>query len=88
MLTWRERAAKAIEDGYLPGNNWEDMLLKHLRANEPAKVKQLEEAGDLEAYVTTLVADAVEMNQRLRDDGTPPETAHELALEHLFPAQS
>lgn len=89
MTTWQEHAAKAKQEGYLAGNQWEVRRLGYLQQNEPDLVAEPEEEGEgtLLAHVQSEVWDAMKLQSRLMDEGTPQLTAQELALAQLFPEQ-
>jgi hypothetical protein len=83
MRTWKEQAAEAVKAGYMPKNHWERMLERHLRRLFPQLVQEL--GDDLEAYLVVMTYDAMNLANRLEDEGTDPHTARELALEQLLP---
>jgi hypothetical protein len=85
---WKRWAAEAIEEGYLPGNRWEAWRMKYLRENQPELVKELEADGDLKEMVQVQTWRAMKLQESLEDEGTPPETAQELALANLFPERN
>jgi hypothetical protein len=45
----------------------------------------LQERGELEDYLAANVADALELEYRLKDQGVDSHTAEQLALEQLLP---
>lgn len=79
---WQQKAQEAIEQGYIPGNNWQAMLKKHLARCFPDLVKELGE--NLEAYLQATTFEAMVFCEKLEDQGTPSQTAEELALEQLL----
>lgn len=84
MSIWKDQADKARADDYQPGSR-EPMLNRHMRANFPELVKELEKAGDYQDYLVTKVAASREMEFQLHDQGTDPHTARELAMADLLP---
>lgn len=80
-INWKASAQRAQAEGYLPGNHWEQMLRRGM--NDSLKV-ELQRTGDLEAYLQTRTHRAMEEYDRLLEEGTPPQTARELALEDLL----
>lgn len=80
--TWRERAEQAIEAGYVPGNNWQRMLERHLRRCFPALVGEL--GSDLESYLIVQTFNAIEMACDLEDAGMDTATAEELVMAELL----
>ena len=85
---WKRWAAEAIQSGYQPGNDWEAMLLRYLKEEQPEKVAKLEAEGNLLAYAQKLTWDAMQRQEQLEKDGVPTQTAQELALAELFPDQA
>jgi hypothetical protein len=81
MTNWQQRAKQAMEQGYQPGN-WQAMLHEHLTRYFPELVQEL--GKDLEAYLKATTFEAVRMCERLEEQGTPNQTAEELALSQLF----
>lgn len=81
MATWQELAAALVD--YHPGNQWERMLERHLRQFFPELVSEL--ASNLPAYLSVQTASAMDLAERLEDQGTPPDAARELALSQLLP---
>ena len=80
---WTTRAKKAIESGYEPGNPWEDLLRRSVQRCRP---KLVEELGDeFAAYLQVRTADAMRLYDRLIEQGTPEDVAHELAMADLLP---
>lgn len=78
MATWTQLAAQ-IPDGYLPGNSWERMLQKNL---DPVLVKEL--GTELQAYLQVQTNNAMELAERMEEQGTPPELARSTALASLL----
>lgn len=79
---WQEKAKEAVEQGYQPGNNWEAMLGRHLNRCFPDLVKEL--GKDLQAYLRAATFEAMLFCEKLEDQGTPNQTAEELALQQLL----
>ena len=82
---WKGWAAEAMEQGYLPGNEWEKMLERHMKANLPDVTREFQEEGEFQEFLTARTWAAMQMQESLVADGTPFETARELALKDLFP---
>lgn len=80
---WKARAAQAKKEGYLPGNPWEKMLQRHLERLFPLLVKEL--GPDLKPYCQTMTSEAMDLADKLENQGTDPETARELAMDRLLP---
>jgi len=80
---WREAAEKSRAEGYLTGNR-ERMLLDNLRLAHPEKLAQLTEQGVIKDYLTAQATANLDLEMRLHDEGTPAETARELALAELL----
>ena len=83
MKTWRQKADEAVNQGYMPGNAWERELGRHLESLFPQLVKEL--GKDLEAYCQVQTWEAMELADRLENQGTPPDVARDLAREQLLP---
>jgi hypothetical protein len=80
--TWTERA-KELPEEYIPNNQWEAMLGRHLKRCNPALVKEL--GKELEAYLQVMTWEAMEYEETLLDAGTEPHMARELTMEYLLP---
>jgi hypothetical protein len=85
MSNWQERAAQALQEGYQPGGTWERQLRRHLERFFPALVQELQAQGDWEAYLQAQTWEAKNFYADLCEQGLPPESARELAMERLFP---
>src|SRR5262245_18881526 len=54
LPTWKERAARARQEGYLPGGGWERMLERNLRRTRPNLVAELEQEQSLAEYLPVM----------------------------------
>ena|ERR1019366_3364908 len=79
---WQQKALEATEQGYIPGNNWQAMLKRHLMRCFPDLVQEL--GDDLEAYLQATTFEAMLFCEKLEDQGTPNSMAEELTLERLL----
>src|SRR5262245_8803445 len=84
MPTWKERAERARQEGYLPGNGWERMLERSLRRTRPNLVAELEQSQSLPEYLQVMTHNAMNLAERLEDQGAPPEVAREMAMQQLL----
>lgn len=82
-VNWKAEAAKAREQGHIPGGPWEKSLERHLQNNCPKLVKELGE--DLPSFLQATTFQAGERMGELLDQGTNPESAQELALNEMYP---
>lgn len=80
MSAWTERA-NALRD-YRPGNQWETLLRRAVARDRPQLAKEL--GAELEPYLRVRTADALTQYEQLVDQGTPPDTAREIALAELL----
>ena len=85
MIDWIELAKQAIAAGYQRRNPWETQYQTWLVRNRPRLVKEFSAARLLGSYVVVQVNNAMKLADRLERQGTPPETAQELALAELMP---
>lgn len=81
-MNWQNQANEAIKNGYQPGNSWETLLRNSLMADRPELAKEM--GNDLEAYLQVMTNNAMEFEETLLDQGTPPELARELTMQQLL----
>src|SRR5262245_37988625 len=81
LPTWKARAERARQEGYLAGNSWERMLERSLRRTRPSLVAELEQSHELPEYLQVMTHRAMSLAESLEDQGTPPEVARELAMQ-------
>ena len=82
MKTWKQRAAEARKEGYLPGNAWELQADRHYQRCFPALVKEL--GKEYKDFLQVKTSAALDLMDNLIDSGTHPEAAWELARAELF----
>jgi hypothetical protein len=82
VKSWPERAAEARAAGDLPGNGWELMPRRSLERTRPELLADL--APEVKAYLEVRTASAMDLAERLEDQGTSPEVARELAMAQLL----
>jgi hypothetical protein len=85
VSNWKALAEQAKANGYLPGNQLEHSLKRHLTNVLPQLVAELEKTNDLQAYLEVKVSEAFDRMEKMEDQGTDPQTARELALADLYP---
>ena len=83
MKTWKELAEEARADDYQPGNHWERMLDRHLKANFPALVKEL--GKQYQDYLQARTNEVMNLEVTMIHQGTDPQAARELAMQDLLP---
>ena len=83
-MNWKEAAAKAIQAGYQPGNQWERQLSSHLRRLFPQLVVELRKEGNYKAYLVVQTQNALNLLEHLENRGLNQQSARELALDQLL----
>jgi hypothetical protein len=58
---------------------------RHMERLFPEKVKELKAAGQWEDYLVANVTRALEMENRIEDQGVDPQMAREIAMQELMP---
>lgn len=83
-MNWAQQAQAILAkgEGYQKGNQWEGMLRRSLQRTNPQLVKEL--GNDLDNYLIVRTWGAMDLANRLEDQGTPPETARSLAINELL----
>jgi hypothetical protein len=82
MSFWKTRAEELIRRGYQPGNQWEKELGRSLKAGRPEFVAEL--GGELNHYLQVMSSQAMEMFNRMVQQGTPPDVAKEVVREEFL----
>lgn len=82
MANWKRLAEEEKAAGYLPGNAWEMDFRASLESRRPELAREL--GADLEAYCQVQTANAMNLAEKLEDQGTPPMVARELAMQQLM----
>jgi hypothetical protein len=82
VTNWKKRAKELEKEGFVPGNPWEQLFLASLKRARPELAKEL--GADLPHYARVQGALAQKRYEALTEQGTPPETARELALADLL----
>jgi hypothetical protein len=80
---WKEAADRARRLGYVVGT-WQALLERSLERSRPEVLAQLKQDGHLADFLMAEAASALDLQSKLEEDGTPPETARELALDQLL----
>lgn len=89
MSKWRDR----VKERQLPQElgRWGKLFQKVISQHNPSLVKELQEAGDLKAFLLVQQADALEDVEEMVGQGTPADLANEVVanqfLEMLVPQQ-
>jgi hypothetical protein len=84
---WKSRAEEALRSGYPEGNEWQRALHRHLLRTNPNLVAELQASREFHAYLVVRTNDAMNRAHQLEEQGTPPATARELALDELLTKQ-
>ena len=87
IRTWKELAQAARTEGYVPGP-WQALLRSHLMRLFPELVTELRSKGDLESYLQVKTWSALDYQETMIEQGTPPDLARSEALEQLLPRPS
>jgi hypothetical protein len=85
MNDWKRWAKDLMDKGHQRNVQWEIMLKNHLRRCFPDLLAELQAERIVAPYLIVKTASAMELANRLMDQGTPPDTARSLALEELLP---
>lgn len=84
-VNWKTEAEKIPSD-YQRGNHREGMLKNHLAECHPEMLADLESRGELESFLQVMVAESLETELELTEQGMDPFEARGVALEAMMPA--
>lgn len=86
MSYWTKLKAKHnIPDR--PNHPWAELARKSLEQRNAELFKELDDSGQLGAFIDVEVDDCIKRIRALEQEGTDPEAAKEIAFSELFPTE-
>ena len=85
METWAQMAAKAVADGYLPGNRWEKKLRVYVLREMPEMVEELQATNDLDNYLRARTHSAFQEMEAMKSQGVTATESQSQAFRSMFP---